>query len=71
VVHDLETAAQRFEAVLGAGPWDGYLFDETSVGGRLYHGRPADWSVRLALNNTDPQYELIHRSKGPASMRNG
>jgi len=32
VVHDLETAAQPFEAVLGAGPWRGYLFDETAVG---------------------------------------
>ena len=41
VVNGLETAAQRFEAVLGAGPWRGYLFDETAVGGRLYHGRPA------------------------------
>ena len=66
VVHDLETAAQRFDAVLGAGPWRGYLFDETTVGGRLYHGRPADWSVRLALNNTDPQYELIQPIAGPS-----
>jgi methylmalonyl-CoA/ethylmalonyl-CoA epimerase len=66
VVHDLETAAQRFEAALGAGPWDGYLIDETLPGERLYHGRPADWSVRLAGNNTDPQYELIQPIKGPS-----
>ena len=66
VVHDLETAAQRFDAVLGAGPWRGYVFDETTVGGRLYRGRPADWSVRLALNNTDPQYELIQPIAGPS-----
>jgi len=33
VVHDLEVAAQRFDAVFGIGPWRGYLFDETTVGG--------------------------------------
>lgn len=30
------------------------------------HGRPADWSLRLALNNTRPQYELIQPIAGPS-----
>lgn len=48
VVADLEGAAHEFEARLGAGPWRGWLF-----------GLQGDWTIKLALNNLSPQYELI------------
>jgi catechol 2,3-dioxygenase-like lactoylglutathione lyase family enzyme len=64
VVRDLERAVQDFDRVLGAGPWRGYVFDQTTVEGREYHGRPGDWSVRLVLNDSRPQYELIEPLAG-------
>jgi hypothetical protein len=67
VVLDLETAVRRFQAVVG-GSWGGYLFDENFVGGRLDRGRPADFSFRLAGNNTSPEYELIQPIKGPSVL---
>ena len=66
VVHDLDAAARRFGALLGAGPWRGYVFDATTVPTRLYQGEPADWSLRLALNSQHPQYELLQPGTGPS-----
>jgi hypothetical protein len=67
VVHDLETAVQRFRAVFG-GSWSGHLLDENLVGGRLHRGRPADFSLRIADNNTSPNYELLQPIKGPSVL---
>jgi catechol 2,3-dioxygenase-like lactoylglutathione lyase family enzyme len=65
VVRDLEQAVERLDAVLGAGPWRGYVFDAGTVEGREYQGRAADWSVRLLLNDRRPQFELIEPLAGP------
>ena len=65
VVRDLERAARNFDALLGAGPWAGHVFDGGSVDGREYHGEPADWSFRLVVNDRRPQVELIEPLAGP------
>ena len=65
VVEDLERAAREFDARLGAGPWRGWIFGPQGQG-REYRGRPADWTLRLALNGHSPQYELIQPLDGPS-----
>jgi catechol 2,3-dioxygenase-like lactoylglutathione lyase family enzyme len=65
VVRDVERAAREFDARLGAGPWRGWLFGPQGQG-REYRGRPAEWSLRLALNEGSPQFELIEPLDGPS-----
>jgi methylmalonyl-CoA/ethylmalonyl-CoA epimerase len=65
VVRDLERAVDGMDALLGAGPWRGYVFDADTVEGREYRGQPADWAVRLVLNDRRPQFELIESMAGP------
>jgi hypothetical protein len=65
VVADLERAAREFEARLAAGPWRGWIFGAQGQG-REYRGRPGEWTLRLALNNRSPQYELIEPLDGPS-----
>jgi hypothetical protein len=69
VVHDLERAVRDIDGLVGAGPWRGFVFDGTSVQGREYHGEPADWSFRVALNDSEPQLELIQPLAGPSIYR--
>jgi methylmalonyl-CoA/ethylmalonyl-CoA epimerase len=61
VVRDIERAA----AELGAGPWRGWLFGPQGQG-REYRGRAAEWTLRLALNERTPQFELIEPLEGPS-----
>jgi methylmalonyl-CoA/ethylmalonyl-CoA epimerase len=65
VVADLERAAREFDAGLSAGPWRGWIFGPQGQG-REYRGDPAEWTLRLALNNRSPQYELIEPLDGPS-----
>jgi methylmalonyl-CoA/ethylmalonyl-CoA epimerase len=65
VVRDLEHTAREFDARLGAGPWREWVFGPRGEG-REYRGRPASWSLRLALNASSPQYELIEPVDGPS-----
>jgi hypothetical protein len=65
VVSDLERAAHEFDALLAAGPWRGWTFGPQGQG-REYRGHPAEWTLRLALNNRSPQYELIEPLDGPS-----
>ena len=69
VVRDVEAAARRFDALVHAGPWRGYVFDETTVPTRLSNGGPGDWSLRLALNDSHPQYELVEPLAGASIHR--
>jgi hypothetical protein len=43
-------AVRDFDARLSAGPWRGWLFGPQGQG-REYRGKPAEWTLRLALNN--------------------
>jgi methylmalonyl-CoA/ethylmalonyl-CoA epimerase len=65
VMRDLERAVRDLDALVGAGPWRGYVFGPEMAEGLEYHGRPADWSARLVLNDCRPQYELIEPLVGP------
>jgi methylmalonyl-CoA/ethylmalonyl-CoA epimerase len=65
VVRDLERAASEFDARLAAGPWRGWVFGPQGEG-REYRGTPATWTLKLALNNRSPQYELIEPLEGPS-----
>jgi methylmalonyl-CoA/ethylmalonyl-CoA epimerase len=65
VTSDLERAVRQFDALLGAGPWQGHVFDADTVEGREYRGEPADWSFRLVVNDREPQFEIIESVAGP------
>jgi methylmalonyl-CoA/ethylmalonyl-CoA epimerase len=64
-VRDVERAAHEFDARLGAGPWRGWIFGPQGEG-REYRGAPAEWTLKLALNDRNPQYELIEPLDGPS-----
>jgi methylmalonyl-CoA/ethylmalonyl-CoA epimerase len=64
-VRDVERAAREFDARLGAGPWRGWVFGPQGEG-REYRGEPAEWTLKLALNDRMPQYELIEPLEGPS-----
>lgn len=65
VVRDVERAAGELDARLGLGPWRGWLFGPQGQG-REYRGRAAEWTLRLALNERSPQFELIEPLDGPS-----
>jgi len=65
VVRDLERAIREFDALLAAGPWRGWVFGPQGQR-REYRGRPAEWTLRLALNTRSPQYEIIQPLEGPS-----
>ena len=65
VIRDLEQAARVFDTRLAAGPWRGWIFGPQGQG-REYHGRAAEWTLKLALNSRSPQYELIEPLDGPS-----
>jgi catechol 2,3-dioxygenase-like lactoylglutathione lyase family enzyme len=64
-VRDLERAVRKFDERLSAGPWRGWLFGPQGEG-REYRGASAEWTLKLALNNRSPQYELIEPLRGPS-----
>ena len=65
VVRDLEHAIREFDARLDAGPWRAWIFGPQGQG-REYRGRAAPWTLRLALNNRSPQYEIVEPLDGPS-----
>jgi methylmalonyl-CoA/ethylmalonyl-CoA epimerase len=69
VVSDLDAALARYTAVLGGEPWRVFTFSAEIHRAAEYRGRPTDFSVRLALNGTSPQYELIEPQSGPGVHR--
>ena len=60
VVADLERAAREL-----GGTWRGWVFGPQGEG-REYRGRPAEWTLRLALDDRSPQFELIEPLQGPS-----
>ena len=65
VVPDLERAVRAFDERLSAGPWRGWVFGPQGAG-REYRGEPAEWTLRLVLNERSPQYEIIEPLTGPS-----
>jgi len=65
VVRDLDAALARYTRVLGGAPWRVFTFSAAIHCEAAYRGGPTDFSARLALNGTSPQYELIEPQRGP------
>ena len=65
VIRDLERATRAFDSRLAAGPWRGWIFGPQGEC-REYRGRHAGWTLRLAVNDRSPQYELIEPLDGPS-----
>jgi catechol 2,3-dioxygenase-like lactoylglutathione lyase family enzyme len=64
VVRDLDAALRRYTRFIGGAPWRVFTFSAAIHREASYRGRPTDFSVRLALNGTSPQYELIEPVDG-------
>jgi len=65
VVPDLEAAVRSFWSLLGIGPWHFYTYDKGLLRSMSYRGRPADYSMRLALAWAGPlRIELIQMLEG-------
>jgi len=66
VVRDLEAAARRYSALWGNGPWLCWTYGPAILREQVYRGRPSRFSVRIALNSTAPQLELLQPLEGPS-----
>jgi methylmalonyl-CoA/ethylmalonyl-CoA epimerase len=65
VARDLDRFVARLDSTLAAGPWRGWVFGPQGQG-REYRGAPAEWELRLVLNDRSPQFEVIEPLKGPS-----
>ncbi len=59
VVPDMAKGLRAWSAALGLGPWIGYHFTPDTVRDFTYRGRPADYSIDIAMTSSGPQVELI------------
>jgi len=60
VVPDLRKALERYSGAFGLGPWIGFHFTPDNVRDFTYRGRPADYSIEIALTvDPSPQVELV------------
>lgn len=59
VVPDLRKSLEVYSRQFGLGPWIGFHFTPDSVKDFTYRGRPADYSMELAMTGTGPQIELV------------
>lgn len=66
IVSNLEAAATSYSALWGNGPWRCWTYGPEILHGQLYRGQPSRFSVRIALNPTMPQFELLQPLEGPS-----
>lgn len=60
VVPDLWKALDLYSSALGLGPWIGFHFTPDNVQDFTYRGRPAEYSIDIALTvDPSPQVELV------------
>jgi methylmalonyl-CoA/ethylmalonyl-CoA epimerase len=60
VVRNLDEVVQQYWKLLGIGPWHFYTYGPPLVKTMSYHGRPVQYSMRIALANIGPlRIELI------------
>lgn len=59
VVPDLKAGLEHWSNALGLGPWIGFRFTPESVKDFTYRGRPADYSIDIAMTGSGPQVELV------------
>lgn len=64
LVEDLKQATQMWDALLGVNDWQIFTYTPDNVEQLTYYGKPADFSMRLALTGRNPQIELIQPLHG-------
>jgi hypothetical protein len=69
VVEDFDAALNRFQGVLAPGPWRCFTFGSKEHEQVEYRGEPAEFSTHLALNGSNPQFELIQPLSGKGAHR--
>jgi methylmalonyl-CoA/ethylmalonyl-CoA epimerase len=66
VVPDLDVALEHHAGRLGLGPWACFTYTPELLTTATYRGRPARFSLRLALAAGTPEVELIEPLDGPS-----
>jgi methylmalonyl-CoA/ethylmalonyl-CoA epimerase len=66
LVPDLASAVSTWSAVLGRSDWLVYTYNPSTVPELTFRGKPAQFSIRLALSGARPQVELIQPLSGPS-----
>ena len=66
LVEDLESSCRRYSALWGCGPWRIYTYGPEILSSQSYRGEPSRFVVRIGLNSTTPQIELLQPVEGPS-----
>ena len=65
VVKNLDEAVKQYWEKIGVGPWQFYIYGKPLLKKITYHGKPADYCMRLALTNISSiRIELIQPVAG-------
>lgn len=65
LVEDLEKTVENYWTLFGIGPWHFYTYAKPLVKAMSYHGKPADYEMRIALSYIGPlRIELIEAKEG-------
>lgn len=65
IVKNLEDTVKRYHEIFGIGPWHFYTYKKPLVKEMTYYGKPANYSMRLALSYFGPmRIELIEPGAG-------
>ncbi len=66
IVHDLESAARRYSTLWQNGPWRCFTYGPDMLTEQVYRNQHSRFSVRIAMNGTSPQIELLQPLEGPS-----
>ena len=65
IVPDIDKAVENYWKMFGIGPWHLYTYEKPLVKEMSYHGKPANYSIRVALSYIgDLRIELIQPLSG-------
>lgn len=65
VVRDLEKTVENYHRLFGIGPWHFYTYGKPLVPRMTRHGKPAEYTMRIALSYFGPmRVELIEQVDG-------
>lgn len=65
IVEDLDKTVENYWKLFGIGPWHFYTYGKPLVKQMSYYGRPADYTMRVALSYIgDMRVELIELGEG-------
>lgn len=65
LVRDLDKTVENYWTLFGIGPWHFYTYGKPLVRQMSYHGRPAEYKMRIALSQIGPlRIELIEAKEG-------